>query len=243
MNTDKNKLIFVTRNTTALSSDDVLSVCDYALNGCNKLQECHLPNVTYVGNYGFNGCSKPLSDEQLSNLEFIGTNAFSGVTHGDLTCLSLKNLTNSTLKSNTFGKMNSLKVLVADNAKEIEENFIQSCDNIESAYLPNAERIKEYAFSNKLCLDINDVYMPNAFDFGQYAFENTKTISVNFGKYAGFNAGEGIFNDCKNLSVVKNEEYLFIVSTPIQEKSYTSIPKNLFRNCVKLSSFGLSIDA
>ena len=237
MNTDKNKLIFVTRNTTALSSDDVLSVCDYALNGCNKLQECHLPNVTYVGNYGFNGCSKPLSDEQLSNLKFVGTNAFSGVTHGDLTCLNLKNLTNSSLKSNTFGTMNSLKVLAADNAKEIEKNFIQSCDNLESAYLPNVERVREYAFRNKLCLDINDVYMPNAFDFGQYVFENTKTISVDFKKYAGFSASEGIFNDCKNLSAVKNEECLFMVSTPIQEKSYTGIPKNLFRNCVKLSSF------
>ena len=237
MNTNKNKLIFVTRNTTALSSDDVLSVCDYALNGCNKLQECHLPNVTYVGNYGFSSCSKPLSDEQLSNLEFVGTNAFSGVTHGDLTYLNLKNLTNSSLKSNAFGTMNSLKVLAADNAKEIENNFIQSCDNLESAYLPNVERVREYAFRNKLCLDINDVYMPNAFDFEQYAFENTKTTSVDFKKYAGFSASEGIFNDCKNLSVVKNEECLFIISTPVQEKSYTSIPKNLFRNCVKLSSF------
>ena len=107
---------------------DVISIGDYAFQGCSKLTEVKLPedsNLETIGDYAFQGCGS-LKSIDLSKLKKIGVSAFSGTKITELRLDSVE-----TIGAGAFQNCNSLtKVWLPSTLTSIGDNAFAGCNSI-----------------------------------------------------------------------------------------------------------------
>ena len=200
--------------TKIIIGDNVISIGDYAFDGCNYVTSITIPkNVSSIGDYAFSGCkslSKIINYSSLSLSKGATNNGY--VSYYARTVININEVINysgflfltSDGNNSLVGYIgNALEVILPDSynggSYKIEDCAFQDCNNLISITIPESvTSIGEYAF---------------------YGCNNLTSITISksvtsIGEYAFFN--------CNNL-----------ISITIPE-SVTSIGNCAFENCVAL---------
>ena len=123
-------------NITSVSDENATSVRSSCFNGCRKLHEVYLPNVTTIDYEAFRSCEM-LSKINIQNVETLGNYALSGcyritelylpkaITIGDYACGGL-----SYLKKVTLGNVETIGRNAFENNINCEEIDISLNENV-----------------------------------------------------------------------------------------------------------------
>ena len=120
----KNPEISQNRDLTGELREGITGIADYAFAGCQGFTSVTLPDVVYIGEHAFYGCTNMMTFIAGENLQYIGKNAF-------VYCTLLRNVNikNSQLKT-------------------IEAGAFYHCDKLSTLDLPDTvEKIGSLAFS------------------------------------------------------------------------------------------------
>ena len=165
----------INKTINAYSDNEITAVGAYAFNGCSKMTSVNLQNATSVGQYAFNGCSA-LTDVNLPNAKTVGGNAFQNCT--SLTKLDLPKAT--VLNGYVVSGCSSLVELNMPNA-ESGRGFAISGSKIEHLYLPKFASAGSSVFRNATYLRTVDMPLLNKVE--QHLFTNCSALeNVTFPK-------------------------------------------------------------
>ncbi len=131
---------------------NVTSIGSYAFNYCTKLKSITIPNsVTTIGDYAFNGCTA------------LGS------------------------------------IAVSSNVKEIGDHAFQGCGSLSRATIARGvTRIGAYAFSD--CTNLTEISLPTSVtEIGDYAFSGCTKLSAVTLNRGLTEIGAGAFSGCKSL--------------------------------------------
>lgn len=182
-----------------------------AFLNCRRLDFSTLLTVNKIGSKAFMNCSGINNDpEALSNVEYIGDNAFSGS--------SICSIQRS---------RDSMPYLILNKLTYLGSYAFYNCCILDSVMAPVLESIGNYAFG--YCANLTNVYIDGAKSIGDHAFYNCVNLthithpSMNSGRLvkniydkafygciklehlefpSAINIGDSAFSECSNLSEV-----------------------------------------
>ena len=165
----------INKTINAYSDNEITAVGAYAFNGCSKMTSVNLQNATSVGQYAFNGCSA-LTDVNLPNAKTVGGNAFQNCT--SLTKLDLPKAT--VLNGYVVSGCSSLVELNIPNATS-GRGYAIAGSKIEHLYLPKFASAGSSVFRNATYLRTVDMPLLNKVE--QHLFTNCSALeNVTFPK-------------------------------------------------------------
>ncbi|MBR5137790.1 MAG: leucine-rich repeat protein [Clostridia bacterium] len=204
---------------TIVINEGITGIESYGFYCFASLKKVVLPkSLTKIGKNAFEYCNN-LSEIDISNVQYIGNNAFSKT--------GLKSVTLSdkleVLEYSAFAGCEQLReVTINAEIKEISSYLFQGCISLEKVVLPDSvEVIKNQAFSN--CKKLKEIVIgTNLKEIGEEAFNGClelKEISLSEGLVK---IGRKAFSGCVNLRKV-----------PLPEGLET-IGEKAFENCTSL---------
>ena len=235
------------KNWTALASVDfgcATLIKNNAFNGCTSLTSITIPtNITFVEDSSFYGCTG------ITSLTVLGTTKYASNTFMNCTSLSSVSLGSSTnIGGGMFSGCSALtEITIPETVTSIGKTSFTGT-NITSVNIPaSVTEILEKAFQNISSLKtITFAENSQLKTIVQYAFQGTSiggefvlpngVTTIGNGILSGTlitsaiipdtvtSAGEGLFQNCSNLTTVR------------YSKNVTSIAQNAFRKCPKLTT-------
>ena len=188
----------------------------------NKLKSIGLSNIEYIGKEAFSGCTSLQDITIPSSVTYIGDGAFCW-------CISLQSVTipNSVTKIGdyAFSSCDSLRsITIPNSVTSIGDRAFSGCKSLQSITIPNSViSIGDDAFSS--CKSLQSVTIPNSVTkIGNSAFSMCTSLQSVTIPNSVTSIGDGAFSDCESL---KN------VTIP---NSVTSIEDHTFSLCHSLQS-------
>lgn len=167
----------INKTINAYSDNEITTVGAYAFNGCSKMTSVNLPNATSVGTYAFNGCSA-LTDINVTNAKTVSAGAFQNCTSLIRLDLPQATVLNGYLVSGCSSLV-ELNVPKATSGK----GFAIAGSKVEHINLPEFTTPGSSVFRNATSL--RTVYMPKLSKLEQFLFMgDTALESVTFPKVA-----------------------------------------------------------
>lgn len=218
----------------------ITSLFSSEFEGCTSLRSIDLGNIIEMGNYAFNGCLSLESIGDLNNVEALGVAVF-------LSCSSLYIDISLPKLKGAFGNQafsNSAIKSIFATAEDSGGSVFYNCQNLESAELPNINKIAGRDFF--LCAKLATVNAPNALSIGEYAFNNCSSLkTVKIPKVREL--GGATFANCISLediecSVLEKVQYRDFYRCSdlksINLDNVTYIGAEAFNECTSLESIG-----
>ena len=172
-------------------------------SGSTALETLHLPNVRYIGNYAFSGCSSLIEITGLNYLKFVGDYAFSD-------CSNLERIDFSSvimISDRAFNKCISLQNFEIPNCSKIGACAFYGCTSLTRISYPEGfSQIADGAFFH--CDNILEIVFPSTLQFVGDDY------SVN-----------GSFGDCDKLKKIVCKALI----PPVVKDTY-AFPYNSFSN-------------
>lgn len=153
---DSTLLSILDRSITEISSNEVLTVGDYAFYKCVNLVGVNFPNLKTIGESAFYQC-KALEEIQLPSLTTIaGTQAFRG-------CSSLKKIhlpeVTQLHKNYTFRDCSSMTEFRGDKVTNFYDGTFENCGKLTEVYAPLANTLNTSTFRS--CTALQKVQFPS----------------------------------------------------------------------------------
>jgi hypothetical protein len=231
---------------------DLITVGDYAFDGCTKLSEIELPSgVTTVGDYAFRSTKLESIDfSKCTGLTRIGASAFYSCT--SLKTVALSNTKLTTIGAAAFNSCGNLTTMdlspVAPTLQSIGSvsdtpptnssgGVFAGCTKLSTVNLSDCTQLKtigDYAFYN--CSQFTDaVNLTNSKDnlqkIGSNAFNLSRIISLNLKECTKLETiGNSAFASCTALTTADLSEC----------KELTAISDSTFMTCTSLATADLS---
>ena len=161
----------VNKTITAYSDNEITTVGAYAFNGCTKMTSVNVPSATSVGAHAFNGCSA-LTDVNLPNAKTVGDSAFQNCT--------------------------SLTKLDLPKATALSGYLASGCSSLTELNMPNAESGKGFAIAGS---KVEHLYLPKFTSPGSSVFRNAtylRTVDMPLLNCVQ----QSLFRDCSALENV-----------------------------------------
>ena len=187
----------INKTINAYSDNEITTVGDYAFNGCSKMTSVNLPNATSVGTDAFNGCSA-LTDINVTNAKTVSAGAFQNCT--------------------------SLIRLDLPQATVLNGYLVSGCSSLVELNIPNATSGRGYAIAGS---KIEHLYLPKFASAGSSVFRNATYLRT---------------VDMPLLNKV--EQYLFTNCSALENVTFpkaTSVASQAMENCYALAYADLPI--
>ena len=188
----------------------------------DKLKSIGLSNIEYIGNEAFSGCASLQSVTIPNSVTSIGDKAFEQ-------CYSLQSVT------------------IPNSVTSIGDHAFEQCYSLQSITIPNSvTSIGDYAFEQ--CYSLQSVTIPNSVtSIGDHAFGWCKSLQSVTIPNSVTKIGNGVFSSCESLqsvtipnSVTKIGDYAFGWCNSLQSitipSSVTKIGDYAFYRCNSLQS-------
>ena len=192
------------------------------LTNKNKLKSIGLSNIEYIGTEAFRGCESLQSVTIPNTVTYIGDGAFSG-------CDSLQDITIPSsvtyIGNGAFIWCQSLQsITIPNSVTKIGVGAFEQCYSLQSVTIPNSvTEIGNYAFY--LCKSLQSVTIPNSVTkIGDYAFNSCYSLQSVTIPNSVTSIGYEAFSSCKSLQSV---------TIP---NTVTSIGYGAFMGCESLQS-------
>ena len=202
-NEDKNKIIYVILPSNCRITNEVFKEFNnlqivYNLNKCRS-----------VGYNAFSSCYS-LSNSNLSNCEYIGSEAFrwSSITFSNLkkctfigydaftNCTSLVNIdcSNAVLDDLSFYNCTGLKTIKIKPGIDIPNHTFELCENLQTVYnLNKSSKIGEFAFYGTKKLSNKDLFGVTYFD--KCCFSDSNLLGAKINKNAKIASSDPVYNN------------------------------------------------
>ena len=232
---------------------NAVEIGDEAFLNCRRLDFSTLLTVNKIGSRAFMNCSGINNNpEALSNVEYIGDNAFSGSSicsiqrsRDSMPYLILNKLTY--LGSYAFYKCHILGSVMAPVLENIGNYAFSCCTNLTNVYIDGAKSIGDHAFCD--CVNLTQIthqsmnsgrLVENIYDrafYGCIKLEHLEFMSA-------INIGDSAFSECSNLSDVVLSHckllgsYAFNNCTALRRVNICNVEEigsNAFHNCYSLA--------
>ena len=187
----------INKTITAYSDNEITTVGAYAFNGCSKMTSVNLPNATSIGTYAFNGCSA-LTDINVTNAKTVSARAFQNCT--------------------------SLIRLDLPQATALNEYLVSGCSSLVELNIPNATSGRGYAIAGS---KIEHLYLPKFTAPGSSVFRDATYLRT---------------VDMPLLNKV--EAYLFLGATVLEAVTFpkaASVAQQAMEKCYALAYADLPI--
>lgn len=200
--------VFSACDIESVAADNLIKIFDNAFKGCNTLTQVTAPDIEYIGNSAFEGCSQLGKAVYGTNLEYLGSAAYKNT---GITELVMPSGINSIPDNLCEGCEKLVSIEFEGDIEEIGDYAFCDCVALERA--TGTEKIKQvgkYAFYNNSELDF-DTQLPQLESVGDYAFAFCNSIT--FGELpSGVNEiGMWSFAYCYGLTDVSLNEGISIV--------------------------------
>ena len=249
-----------------INNSTILTIENYAFNGCKSLKSISLENCSIINAYAFQDCTS-LSYINIPNIFDLGMGVFANTGISSIPetlatnltllpsatfskCLSLTDATLlncSIIGYYAFTRCENLVTVSASKTLTISEGAFRSCYSLETVYAPEVSSIGAYAFKD--CYALKSAIFPNAITsvWNYSTFENCSNLkTVHLGKT--LSVGDYQFRGCINLEEVILPECLTVSSsafygcsniTTLVMPKCTNISANAFAGNSKLTSINL----
>lgn len=195
----------------SLDIPNVEEIGDWAFLNCRRLDFSTLLTVKKIGLGAFMNCSGINNNpEALSNVEYIGDDAFSGSSicsiqrsRDSMPYLILNKLTH--LGSYAFHNCHILDSVIAPILEDIDTGAFKYCTSLKNIYIDGAKSIGYYAFYD--CVNLTQITHPsmhsgqlveNIYDEAFYGCSKLEHLEF----MSAINIGYSAFSECSNLSEV-----------------------------------------
>ena len=214
--TQYNNNVSFTSTPLQIGSNDKLDTSQYIINILIG------SNITSIGSYAFQNCSRLQSITIPEGIKKIGSYAFYG-------CSSLQNITIpssvTSIGSYAFQYCSSLQTItIPEGVTRIENYAFQYCSSLQSISIPEGvTKIDSNTFSN--CSSLQNITIPSSVtSIGSSAFYNCSSLQSISIPEGVTKIDSNTFNNCSSLQNI---------SIP---SSVTSIGSNAFQSCSLLST-------
>ena len=166
--------------------EGIVEIGDSAFENCSELKEAELPDgLKSIGNSAFSSCLRLEEAELPDGLKSIGDSAFSN-------CDSLT------------------EIHIPDSVEELGNYMCSGCDSLRTVNLPRQiEEIPQSMVSG--CGELRSCSIPETVrSIGEWAFSDSGITGMELP--AGIKSiGNGVFEDCKNLSTITIPDSLEVI--------------------------------
>ena len=231
---------YAARNILAENNKDTLNILDTdSIPDCkykymdNVITMNVINYISAIGKESFRNCDSLQSFTIIPPLDNLIIDDFAFCEDRNLTYFNCPNITFLKLGKSAFSGCHSLKSIILNGLKEIEENTfllntsldkvdIQTVTSIKNGAFQQCNSLKHIDFSNNLknidsfafCnCDLEELTFPSSLQFiGGYAFEdNFNLVHVYFEHTNDDNIelGSNIFNHCKNVIIHTDNDYIY----------------------------------
>ena len=243
--TRTNNLVSGCKNTTI--PNDVISIGDFAFEGCQNLTYIEIPNsVTSIGEYAFSVCPNLISIEIPNSVTSIGCDAFSDCT--SLTSIEIPNSVTSIGERAFYNCTSLTNIEIGENVASIGKSAFEDCEKLTRIVIPhNVTTIGERVFYN--CTSLTSIEIPNSVtSIGCDAFSGCTSLTSIEIPNSVTSIGERAFYNCTSLisieipnSVTSIGYFAFRGCTSLESieipNSVTSIGYDAFYNCTSLTIY------
>ena len=187
--------------TSVTIPNSVISIGCVAFSGCSGLTSVTIPNsVTSIGNFAFYGCSGLTSVTISNSVTEISHNTF-----GDCSGLTSVAIPNSVTKIGScafYGCSGLTSVTISNSVTDIGEHAFNGCSGLTSVTIPNSvTSIANSSFED--CSGLTSVTIPNSVtDIGEFAFYGCSSLTSVTIPNSVTSIGEDAFFRCSNLAAV-----------------------------------------
>ena len=145
---------------------NVISLDQYALQGCTSLEKLDLRNITNISSYALDGCSALSYDVlDLSKVMSLGINSFRGVSIRVLDISGLSSLPSANNSSATYGLKDKLEeVILSPNLSVIARWSFYKYSNLSRIAYPGMPYRKELNIPNIVTIE-GEAFASNQFEY------------------------------------------------------------------------------
>ena len=222
---------------TVDTNSNVTYVGNYGFAGCTNLSTASLGSVTSVGEWVFMACES-LNSVDLGYLRDIGYSMFAGCT--SLSEIDLTGI--ESIGSNAFSYCTSLNsITIPTSVTSVDSSAFKNCTGLEEVDLGSLSTISASMFEG--CSSLTSIDLSNVTSVGSSAFKNcTGLEEVDLGSLSTVSAS--MFEGCSSLTSIDFSDIITIgdrgfgncdAFTQIYLDSVTSIGTYAFAGCDNLT--------
>ena len=176
----------------------VKTIGDRAFYQCKSLESIDLSDVEIIGREAFSGCTMLSEIGDLSSLEAIGSYVFSDCYELDYNIQIYSTL--KKIEDYAFFGSRFTGFHLEEGIKEIGEHAFENCSNLESVYLPSTiTSVGDYAFAGCYNLERADLSKISAKTLGGYLFRSCSNLTSVYLPVGMTEIPEGFFYNCQNV--------------------------------------------
>ena len=138
----------------SITGKNILSIDNYAFQGCNTLLSIDFPKATKISDCAFQ-YNRKLKTVNLPNVKNLGEFSFAGCS----SLISLKLLNVTKIDDYAFFYCNSIKSIEVNNVISIGKGAFEGCESLESIDLPNIHGVDKTVFKNCNSLKTVNLFM------------------------------------------------------------------------------------